>query len=206
MSITIDVAESSGVRVTDADVTVESDDTLAFTVEGVVRVGGDLLGQFVGSRLIPAEVALSADGDRVEIDLSEEAALRLEEVDVGVEMLEDVSASPSEIADDVETDVSEMADSAATEASDLADSVGRISFTVAGVVEDVPADAADRLADTDAAPRSLTFSVEDPVEGDGGTPEEPVASFELLGVAIAVRVTGTIIVTASADGVNVGPL
>lgn len=204
MSITIEVEENPAVRVTAADVTVESADALTFVVEGVVRVGRDLLGQFVGSRLTPAQLTLSADDDLVEIDLSEDAALRLEAVDVGVEILDEASTSPSELADGVGSDPSELVDDATTAASDLVDAVGRISFTVEGVIEDVQADATERLAGAEATPHSLAFSVDDPVETDGGDPGEPVASFDLLGVAIAVRATGTIIVTTAADGANGG--
>lgn len=200
MSFTIDVEENTNVRIADADLTVESADTVAFAVDGSVSVGRGLLARFAGSRLTPDRLALAVDDDVVEIDLSDEAALRLDVVDVGVSMPDGAASGDGPVPEP-------NGSSLPTGASDLPDlsDAGRISFTIEGVVEDVPPAAAERLAGAEATPRSLTFSVDDPPETDGGDPGEPSASFGLLGFRITVRADGTIAVTAL-DGVDVGPL
>jgi len=183
----IDVQDEYGVRVTDTAVTVEGVETVTFAVEGVLRVGGDALKPFVDARLTPVEVAFAAGDERVAIDIASDAELRLEAVDVGVELPDDMTSSAVDAATDPV--------GAAANPTELSGGVGRISFTVEGVLEDVPADAAKRLADADAEPISVAFSVDDATATDGGDAEAPVASIELLTVRIAVLVDGTIVIT-----------
>lgn len=187
MALTIDVEDESGVRIADANVAVEDANTVSFAVEGVLRLGGDALAPFAGARLTPVEVAFVAGDERVTIDLTGDAGLRLDAVDVGVEMLDDPATDAVEAATDPV--------GAATNPTDLTD-VGRISFTVEGVVEDAPDDAAGRLEAADAAPSAVTFSLEEPIATDGGDADAPVATIELLAVRITVLVDGTIVVTA----------
>jgi len=184
----IDVEDEYGVRVTDAAVTVDGNETVAFAVEGVLRVGGDALEPFVDARLTPVEVAFAAGDERVAIDVASDAELRLESVDVGVELPDDETPGAVDAASDPV--------SAAANPTELAGGVGRISFTVEGVLEDVPADAADHLADADAEPSLIAFSVDDATATDGGDADAPVATIELLAVRIAVLVDGTLLITA----------
>jgi len=184
----IDVRDEYGVRVKDATVTVDEEETVAFAVEGVLRVGGDTLEPFVDARLTPIEIAFAAGDECVAIDVANDAELRLEAVDVGVELPDcATSGAVDAAANPVET---------AANPNESVGGVGRISFTVEGILEDVPADAAERLADADAEPRSIAFSVDDATASDGGDAEAPVATIELLAVRIAVLVDGTIVVTA----------
>lgn len=196
MVLRIDVQGENEVRITDAAVTVDEEETVAFAVEGVLRVGGGTLEPFVDARLTPVEVAFAAGDERVAIDVASDAALRLEAVDVGVELPDDAASGAVDAATDP--------GSAAAKPTELAGDVGRISFTVEGVLEDVPADAAERLADADAEPSSVAFSVDDATATDGGDAEAPAATIELLAVRIAVLVDGTIVVTAL--DVDAGPL
>jgi len=183
----IDVQDEYGVRVTNAAVTVEEEETVAFAVEGVLRVGGDALEPFVDAGLTPVEVAFAAGDERVAIDIASDAELRLEAVDVGVELPDDATSSAVDAATDP--------GSVGATPTELAGGAGRISFTVEGVLEDVPADAPERLADADAEPISVAFSVDDATASDGGDAEAPVATVELLAVRVAVLVDGTIVVT-----------
>lgn len=192
MTLTIDVEGEPGVRIADADVTVDADGRVAFAVEGVLRVGGDALAPLVGARLTPVEVAFAAAGDRVAIDLAGDAELRLDAVDVGVELPTDGGTSdPADAAASPPDPTDAPADP-----TELVGDVGRISFTVEGVVENVPDDAAERLADADAEPRSIAFSVDETTATDGGDAEAPVATIELVAIRVAVLVDGTIVVTA----------
>jgi len=184
----IDVQGENGVRITDAAVTVDGNETVAFAVEGVLRIDGDALEPFVDARLTPTEVAFAAGDERVAIDVASDAALRLEAVDVGVELPDDATSSAVDAATD--------SGSAAANPTEPAGGVGRISFTVEGVLDGVPADAAERLADADAEPSSIAFSLNDATASDGGDAEAPLATIELPAVRIAVLVDGTIVVTA----------
>lgn len=180
MALTIDVEDESGISIADATVTVEAANIVSFAVEGILRLGSDVLTPFVGARLTPAEVAFAIDGERVAIDLTGDPELQLNAVDVGIEMLDDAASDPVE---------------AATDPTDAARETGRISFTLEGVVGDVPEDAAERLEGADAAPGSVTFSVDDATATDGGDAEAPMAAIDLVAIRIAVLVDGTIVVT-----------
>ena len=211
MTFTIDIEANPLVGITDADVEAASDDRLAFTVEGTVRVTDELLGAFAGSQLTPRELELAPGNEPpVEIRLDDETGLRLDAVDVGVELPGDDADDAGEFAEGV---VDGMAEAAGTDGPAPVDptapldaAAGRVAFTVEGVVENVRDAAVERVAGDEVRPTAITFAVEDPLEGDGGSPGTPLAELELLGFRIALRANGTIVVTALAADAGIGPL
>lgn len=202
MSVTVGVDEDRRVRVTDDVVEIRPPDRIAFAIEGTVRITEELLGQFEGATLEPVRVEI-ASGDRtVEIDLGEEAALRLENVDVGVETPgSDVVPSDGEAIEPLANGASvdgASADSASADDGAESDETrpGAIAFTVDGAIVDVPEKNVDAISRGSPSLESLTFAVEDPVRSDGGAESGDDVVFEcsLLGYGIVVRRNGTIVV------------
>lgn len=181
MSIVVDLADDPNVRIESADVEPHAPDAVAFTVDGSISVGGALLGEFAGRTMEPESVAFTVDGDELAIDLRDGATLRLETLDVGVEVPD---------ADDVLSNAVDVP----TGGDD--GPLGAVSFTVEGVVEDVDEGTAGRLAGASAAPDSITFAVHESLESDGGRGEpDPLAEFTLLDYRIVVRRDGVLTVS-----------
>ncbi|ELZ10234.1 hypothetical protein C478_15117 [Natrinema thermotolerans DSM 11552] len=188
MSVTVRVADNESVRLTENTVETEPPDRLEFTLQGRLTMTEALLAQFEGATLNPVRVAVSAEGDPVEIDLTASAALRLEDVDVGV-----TTPDPDDITDGIAT-LQPSADDG-PDATDVRPDV--LAFTVEGAIRDVsPATLAAVAGD---APRieSVTFAVEEPFRSDGGGADDVVFELTLFGYGIVVRRDGRIVVGSS---------
>lgn len=209
MTFTIDIQSNPLVGITHADVAATDEETIAFEVEGTLRVTDELLGALVGSRLTPTEIALACEsGPPAEITL-DEAGLRLEEIDVGVELPATDADDASDLAEtavDGLTDAAESDGAAPVDPTAPLDAAGRVAFTVEGVVANAPTDAVERIDDGEAWPASLTFAVDDLVESDGGSPGGPLVELELLGVRVAIRTDGTIVITALGANPEIDPV
>ena len=184
MSITIDIEENPDVRVSEEVIDANPPDRIRFTAEGMISITEPLLGEFAGASLRPVRVDVSLDDARtVETDLEERASLRLDTVDVGVE-------TPD--SDDISRGMSSLSPSTdeATESTDP--SPGVIAFTVEGTIEDVPAASFEPIADGSPTLKSITFAVGKSPRTDGGSDDDAVFEFTLLGYGIVVRRDGTI--------------
>lgn len=191
MSITVEIADDQRIRVAGDAVETHPPDQFAFAVEGVLSMTEQLVGQFEGATLKPARMTLSVDGDRtVEIDLTDEASLRLSSVDVGVE-----TPDSDDITEGVET-----LKSSVTDPSTLTDvNPAALAFTVEGSVLDVPEETLEILESGDVTLESLSFAVDDGVRSDGGSADDVVFEVTLLGYGITVRRDGAIVVGARDD-------
>ena len=186
VSVTIELLADSRIRSDDAEVTTRSDAAVAFEVEGTLRLTEALLSQFAGRQLAPTAVAFSVDDAQiVEVALDDETNLRLETVDVGV-------GTPDEDAIPTDAEDARSLASDARESSDPAPSA--LAFTVAGVVENVPEEDLAALSADEVVPASVTFSVDETPETDGGAPDDGPFRLRLLGCEIAIREDGTIVV------------
>lgn len=196
MSISVDIEENAAVRVTDQAIDANPPDEVAFTADGVLRPTEGLLGEFEGSALRPVEVAFSVEESRtVEIDL-EAASLRLDAVDVGVE-------TPD--SDDLPTAETRPSTDDLADLADLSDSrPGAIAFTVEGVISGVPDETLARLTDGSTRLASITFAVQERARSDGGSADDVLLEFTLLGFGIVVRRDGTIEVSMRSGGADVG--
>lgn len=198
MSITVKIADDQRVRVAGDAVETRPPNQFTFGVEGVLSMTEQLIGQFEGATLRPSRMTLSVDDDRtVEIDLADEASLRLSSVDVGVE-----TPDSDDIPEGVETLTSSVTDpSALTDANPAA-----LAFTVEGSVLDVPEETIEILESGDVTLESLSFAVDDGVRTDGGSPDDVVFEVTLLGYGITVRRDGTIVVGVRDDlaGLDLG--
>ncbi|QLG29344.1 hypothetical protein HUG10_18190 [Halorarum halophilum] len=194
MSVTVNVAEDRTIRLTEQVVGTRLPDTIAFTAKGTLTMTEELLGAFEGTTLTPGEVSLSVDGSRtVDVDLSNGASLRLETVDVGVETPDPDDLVPG--ADSI--------GSAAEGAPNPGDATpGAIAFTVEGVIRGVPGEAFAAIAGGTPAIEALTFSVEDSVRSDGGSGDDVMFEFALLGFEVSVRRNGTIAVGTRGTSVS----
>lgn len=181
MSTTVYVDEDPSVSVTESIVDPDPPDSVGFIIEGVVRPSRALLSKFEGSSLTPARVDVAVDDGRtVAVDLDEEATLRLESIDVGVEttaVAEGVDAIDSALGD---------GDGSSDEPS------GAIAFTVEGTIRDLPAETLAALECESPTLESVTFSVAETVETDGGSPLDVLLDVNLFGYGVVVRRDGTI--------------
>lgn len=180
MNVDVDLADDTNVRLSDAEVTARPPDSIAFEVRGSLSVGSALLGQFVNRTLKPSWVTFSVDDGTESVDLSGDASLRLESIDVGVETADadDVVSNPTDVASDAVTDA-----------------MGSVSFTVTGVIENVAEGTTESLSTGTPEPASITFSVDESLATDGGR-RDLVAEFGLLGYGIVVRRDGTVSIRA----------
>lgn len=191
MSVTIGLVADSRVRLDDVEVTTRSEAAVAFRVEGTLRLTETLLSQFAGQQLKPDAVAFSVDDAQiVEVALDDETSLRLETVDVGV-------GTPDQ--DAVPTDA-EDARSLASDARESPDSTpNALAFTVAGVVENVAAEDLTALSADEVVPASITLSVDETPETDGGSPDDGLFQLRVLGYEIAIWEDGTVVVGRRSD-------
>lgn len=191
MSVTVDVVDDPSVRLDDVTIGAVPPETVEFAVEGSVAVSGGLLRKFEGRSLRPVAVAMSVDDSSVVVDLGDDCTLLLDSVDVGVETpgtgglptgADDVPSTPSDLS--APSDLPE-----ATEAD-----VGAVAFEVAGTIGGVDSAAVEALSRGRASIESVTFAVEDPLVGDGGTGDDVVLDVSFLGVRVVVLRDGTITV------------
>lgn len=196
MSHTVHITENPSVTVTEEAVDAQPPDRIAFEAEGVVKMSEALLGQFEGTSLNPVGVGISVDPSRtVDVDLAEEATLRLESVDVGV-------STPD--ADDFERGV-ESVGSSVRDRRDVPTSGGNgagdgpsgaIAFTVEGTIRDLSEEQVAAIADGSPTLESVTFSVSEAVETDGGVPDDVLLEVGLFGFGVVVRRDGTVEISA----------
>lgn len=183
MSHTVQIDENDSVRITDADIEACPPDRLAFEVEGTLTLTETLLATFEGATLNPTQVTVTVDESRsIAVDLTDEASLRLESLDVGV--------APPDVDDLVPNSdtLSAIAD------GDTATEVPEpevLAFTVEGVIRDVPSEVVGAVAAGDPALESLTFAI-DTARTDGGAESEVVLELALFGYGIVVRRNGLI--------------
>lgn len=194
MSVTVNVAEDRAVRLTEQVVETRPPDTIAFTLGGTVMMTEELIGAFEGTTLTPAEVSLSVDGSRtVDVDLSNGATLRLETVDVGVE-----TPDP----DDLIPGADSIGSAAEGTPNPSNATPGAIAFTVEGAIRGVPGEAFAAIAGGTPAIEALTFSVEDSTRSDGGSGDDMLFEFTLLGFEVSVHRNG--IIDVGTRGTTVG--
>ena len=198
MSLTIEFVGDSRVRLDDVEVTTRPEADLAFRVEGKLRLTEALLGEFAGRRLTPDAVAFSVDdAEIVEVALEDRTSLRLETVDVGVETPDGDAVSPD--TDAVPTDPDD-AQSLASDEPGFPDSTpSALAFTLEGVVENVAADDFEALSAGEVVPASVTFSVDETPETDGGAPDDGLFELRVFGCKIVIWENGTIIIGRRAD-------
>lgn len=181
MSITVEIDENQSVTVTEEVVETEASNRIAFAVEGTITTTSELLDEFEGSALRPVRIGVAVDdSDTVAVDLTGDAFLRLDSVDVGVETPDAGDLSPGMGA----------AGSSGDDDSKTP-SVGAVAFTVEGEIGDVPAETIDRLTDESPAVTSITFDVGDPVRSDGGG-EDVLFELGLFGYGVTILHDGTI--------------
>ncbi|AGB31328.1 hypothetical protein C488_00829 [Natrinema pellirubrum DSM 15624] len=188
MSVTVRLADAESIRLTANAVETVPPDRLEFTLRGRLTMTEALLAQFEGATLNPVRIAVSADGDPVEIDLTASAALRLEDVDVGV-----ATPDPDDITDGVDALRPSANDD--PDGADVRPDV--LAFTVEGAIRDVPPATLAAIVDDAPGIESATFAVEEPLRSDGGEANDVVFELTLFGYGIVVRRDGTIVVGSS---------
>ena len=187
MSHTVHLAENPSVALTEEAVDPRPPDRIGFAAEGVIRMSEGLLGRFEGRSLDPVGVAFSLGSSQtVEVDLDEEASLRLESIDVGVE-----TPDAGDVASGVER-VRPSSDGGRPSEGPT----GAIAFTVEGTIDDVPEPTVAALADESPELAAVTFGVEESARADGGSPTDVLLEVGLFGYGVVVRRDGTIEIRA----------
>lgn len=198
MSLTIQLDETESARMSDELVEPQLPDRVEFVATGLLTISGELLGEFEGTTLLPAEVVLSVDdSETVTVDLTAEPSLRLEEVDVGVATSGADDISPGTAALDPRSD--ERAD-----APDVGP--GSIAFTVEGAILNVPEETVDQLSEGDVTLQSITFALDETVKSDGGSNDAVVLEVTLLGYGIVVYRNGIVEIGTAGDETDSGLL
>ncbi|MFC7230475.1 hypothetical protein ACFQMM_02195 [Saliphagus sp. GCM10025308] len=194
MSVHVDIGENRNVRLTDERIECRPPNRIAFAAEGVITVTSELLGEFEGASLKPVRVDISVDESRtIRTDLEEEASLRLETVDVGVETPDTDDLSPG-------MDTVSASSGDGTGSTDA--SPGAIAFSVEGAIVDVPTESFDPITDGSPSLESIVFAVDASVRTDGGA-DDAIFSLDLLGRRIVIYRNGAIDVGTGENGVNV---
>lgn len=190
MSTTVHIPENPSVTLTEEFVDPRPPDRLGFLTEGVIRPTRGLLADFEGSSMRPVRVDVAVDGSRtVTVDLEEEASLRLESIDIGVET--------ADLPGVDDADGAGAMDSVLTDGDDRsAASAGAIAFTVEGTIRDLPRETLEDLEGDSLELESVTFSVSETVETDGGSPLDVLLEVSLFDYGVVVRRNGTIEVRA----------
>lgn len=182
MSVTVDLDENESVLVSDQYFEVQPPDRVDFVAEGIITMTKELLGKFEGTALKPAELVISTGDSRtVTVDLTGDALLQLQEIDVGVETPDADGISPGR---DSLTQATEAARTASQNA-------GSIAFTIEGAIQDVPEETFERLSEGPLTLERVTFAVADAVRSDGGA-DTSLLEFSLLGFSIVVHSDGLI--------------
>lgn len=195
MSLTVDLTGNENVTLTDGTVERRPPDRLEVSVDGRLSVTDALLAQFEGATLDPVAVTVSSDdADQVEIDLTGPAALRLQNVDVGV-------ATPDAGEIPGPTDALRSSADGGPDGVDPPPDV--LAFTIDGTISDVPPATLEAIGGDDPRLESLTFAVEDSVRSDGGSGNDVVFEFTLLGYGVVVRRDGMIVVGSGEGGASI---
>lgn len=186
MSVTVAIDENQGVRIVEDHIEPVPPDRIGFTIEGMVSMTEQLLGQFEGQTLEPSRIRLSVDETTtVEIDLTGETSLRLSSTDVGIQPpgVED----PSRGLDDCKSSITDP-----TEGADPRPAI--LAFTVDGSIVNVPEETLELVSGAELSVEEVIFSVDDAVKSDGGVRDDVVLELSLLGYGISVHRDGTIVV------------
>ena len=159
MTVTLQFDDTENVKLTDETVETRASNRIEFAVSGCLTITDALLERFEGATLNPVRVTIaSSDSTAVPIDLTGQASLRLEEVDVGV-------ATPDG------ADLAAGFDGLSPAADDGPESLDSppdvLSFTVEGVIRDVPEESFESIDQDSTTLESLTFAVEESVRTDG---------------------------------------
>lgn len=187
MSHTVDLAGNPSLELTDVTVDPRPPDRIGFGAKGVIRPSEGLLSRFEGRSLNPVGVEFClGPSETVEVDLDEEASLRLESIDVGVE-----TPDAEDVASGVER-VRPSGDGGRPKEGPT----GAIAFTVEGTIHDVPEPTVAAIAGESPGLASVTFGVEESAMADGGSPPEVLLEVGLFGYGVVVRRDGTIEVSA----------
>ncbi|QLG49884.1 hypothetical protein [Natrinema halophilum] len=196
MSITVNLKEDQSVQVTDQVIETKPPARVAFAAEGVITMTRDVLEEFAGSSLRPVEIEMAiGESETVNIDLSKEASLRLDTVDIGVE-----SPDTNDLSPGMDTIPSSSDDN-----SDVNNThPGAIAFTVEGVIRDTPEEV--RKPITDASPRleAITFAAKNALRSDGGSGTDIILEVSLLGYGISIHRNGVIDIGTGSDVTDVG--
>lgn len=194
MHVTVVPDESRSVRVSDETVRIRPPDRIAFEARGTIRVTEGLLAEFAGASLKPVRIDVSTgDSPPVEIDLEGPASLRLDTVDVGVEFPD---------ADDLSAGVDAVRSSGDDDSSGT--HPGAVAFTVEGTIRDVPEGTLALLSEGTPTLESVTFAVEDPVRGDGGSGDDALVEITLFGYGVVVRRNGVVEIGIAGNVPDVG--
>lgn len=184
MSVTIHFYENQSVRLSDQSIETRPPDRVEFIAEGNLTVSEELLGEFEGMSLKPARVGVSVDESQtITVDLTEETSLRLEEVDVGVE-------TPD--ADNISSGMDSLIPTTDDEAESPNITPGSIAFTVGGAILNVPEGTFEPFFEGSPTLESITFTVDDAVKSDGGSNNDVLLEFTLLGYGIIIHYNGVI--------------
>lgn len=191
MSLTLQLTDTDSVQLTDERIERRSPGRIEFAVEGTLSVTEALLATFEGATLNPARVTIAVDESRtVDIDLTDEASLRLETVDVGI-------ATPD--ADDLLPESDPISAVANGDPAPAAPSPDVLAFTVEGEIRGVPAETVEAVAAGDPEIVSLTFTVDD-ARTDGGSKPDVILELALFGYGIVVRRNGRTTIGTSRAG------
>lgn len=199
MGITIIIEEHPDVRLTDEHVEATQKKQVEFTIEGIIKMSETLLSRFAGKALQPSQLELATDSPQtVEIDF-EEAQLQLEAVDVGVGTPELGSVSSGLAEHSSGTDTLPFSNDDGTGETgegtgETDDETGALAFTVEGVIRDVSEQVCESVAQGSTSVKSITFDVEESVQTDGGSENDPLFEFTLFGYGLTIRQDGTLIV------------
>lgn len=184
MTITVTIEEDQRIQVSNQVIETAPPAQIEFAAEGVISMTEGLLSEFGGSSLRPLELEIAVDSSRtVTVDLSEQASLWLDTVDVGVETPDMDELSPGMETISSSTDTKSPASDA---------HAGSIAFTIEGAITDVPEKTRELLTDASPELESITLAVEDSVRSDGGSSFDVILEIDLLGYAIAIHQDGTI--------------
>lgn len=82
---------------------------------------------------------------------------------------------------------------------------GAIAFTVEGAIRSVPGGPFASIAGGTPALEALTFPVEDSVRSDGGSGDDVISEFGVLGFGISVRRNGIIDIGTRGGTLDIGP-
>ncbi|WP_235920697.1 hypothetical protein [Natronorubrum halalkaliphilum] len=153
MSVTLQLTDTDSIHLTDERIERRSPGHIEFAVAGTLSLTEAVLAAFEGATLNPAQATIAIDeGRTVDIDLTDEASLRLETIDVGI-----ASPDPDDLVPESDP-ISAVADD---DPASAAPSPDVLAFTVEGVIRGVSTEAIEAVAAGDPEFASLTFTVDD---------------------------------------------
>lgn len=193
MSLTVRLVDNQGIRISDQIIEPRPPDRVELAVEGVLTITENVLSQFEGTTLKPKQVVVSGDeSGAVTVDL-EEASLRLETMDVGVE-------TPD--ADDISPGMDSFPTSP-DDAESLDTRPGAIAFTLEGAILETPKKTLEMIPDESVTLDSITFATEETMRSDGGSDERVLLEVTLVGYTVVIYRNGSIEVGTLGGGSDI---